>query len=451
MKITGIISLVLFLAAAIPAGGYGPFVDRGDGGVLDQGTGLMWVRDASALPFTSADGAEDFCGNLDAAGYNDWRLPRIDELATITDYEAPTGATYPVFGDTPAGKFWSGTTRVDDPDSGWAIDSGSGVVAAISRSSDGYVRCVRGGPFWEQDTARRLVVESAETALDAHTGLQWQRATFSPRVGWEEALGYCDQLVSDGYDDWRLPAIEELQAVVDYGHVRPAADPAVFATEPYYYWSSTERAVYDTSAWQVLFATGAVGSADKGSKAWVRCVRDVRPEAAAHPADCPDPIQVLNESLGLRNLYPDPDGAVHAVPNFISRKQLLENAYRVHRLAAAAYTDARKSGQSRREAVKAYKAALKDRSQPVVLSGYLVNRLALLLGLETIPAAYLMIGDVRVDLKNADSSVLDAAGYFSIETRVDGSRGDGLEVRLFAEAPDGAEVLVDSTRIVFED
>lgn len=71
------------------------FVDNGNGTITDNATGLMWVKDPSQLggvwgtPGTPAvmtwPDAIDNCEALDYAGHDDWRLPNINELASIVD------------------------------------------------------------------------------------------------------------------------------------------------------------------------------------------------------------------------------------------------------------------------------------------------------------------------------------------------------------------------------
>ena len=61
------------------------FILEKDNVVLDKQTGLMWQRSASASRIVWKDGF-DYIEKLNAenfAGYNDWRYPTKDELATL--------------------------------------------------------------------------------------------------------------------------------------------------------------------------------------------------------------------------------------------------------------------------------------------------------------------------------------------------------------------------------
>ena len=56
----------------------------------DPSTGLMWAKKDNGSNVTQAQ-AEDYCRNLNLAGFHDWRLPTITELKGIYDGK-PGGA-----------------------------------------------------------------------------------------------------------------------------------------------------------------------------------------------------------------------------------------------------------------------------------------------------------------------------------------------------------------------
>lgn len=61
------------------------FVDQGDGTVIDEATGLMWMQDDAGLAL-EWDEALAYAEAFDYAGYDDWRLPDVKELQSIVDY-----------------------------------------------------------------------------------------------------------------------------------------------------------------------------------------------------------------------------------------------------------------------------------------------------------------------------------------------------------------------------
>jgi hypothetical protein len=106
-----------------------------------------------------------------------------------------------------------------------------------------------------------LVDNGDGTVTDTETGLMWQQGE-GGFMNWETALSYCENLVfpeNQGYDDWRLPNINELQSLVDYSKHNPAIDSYYF---PYavssHYWSSTTHAYRTDHAWLVYFYYGHV-------------------------------------------------------------------------------------------------------------------------------------------------------------------------------------------------
>ena len=61
------------------------FVDNGDGTVTDRATGLMWQKDGSPKPLTLKRATYYIfsLNNKRFMGYSDWRLPTVEELASI--------------------------------------------------------------------------------------------------------------------------------------------------------------------------------------------------------------------------------------------------------------------------------------------------------------------------------------------------------------------------------
>ncbi len=91
-----------------------------------------------------------------------------------------------------------------------------------------------------------------------------------------DGQGYC------GFSDWRLPSIEELNSLVDYGSPSSANNGYQIATDESYfkwtqgrhYWTRTNDARLNAKAWTINFAFGAHYSESKSTAWHVRLVRD---------------------------------------------------------------------------------------------------------------------------------------------------------------------------------
>jgi hypothetical protein len=61
------------------------FIDNNDGTVTDRATGLMWEKSGSSSRLSNR-GAKEYINKLNkqrVAGYRDWRMPTVEELASL--------------------------------------------------------------------------------------------------------------------------------------------------------------------------------------------------------------------------------------------------------------------------------------------------------------------------------------------------------------------------------
>ena len=63
------------------------YTDNGDGTVTDDNSGLMWQQVPSSDDYTWQEAA-DYCDDLVFAGYDDWRIPSLKELFSISDFSS---------------------------------------------------------------------------------------------------------------------------------------------------------------------------------------------------------------------------------------------------------------------------------------------------------------------------------------------------------------------------
>lgn len=101
------------------------------------------------------------------------------------------------------------------------------------------------------------------TITDPTTGLVWETSR-GENLTWHQAMERPAQLNTGkyaGYDDWRVPAIEELEGLIK----------ANLFPKKGWYWSSSPYA--SNSAWLACFSFGHVNYAGVGYDYNVRCVR----------------------------------------------------------------------------------------------------------------------------------------------------------------------------------
>ena len=113
-------------------------------------------------------------------------------------------------------------------------------------------------------------VDGKGIITDVETGLVWQKDHAGP-MSWQEAIDYAHKLSLAGYNDWRLPTVGELFALIDLSKCNPATDFPEMPSE--WFWSSSSYAPFSAYAWYVNFNYGYVFDVDKSNDYYVRCVR----------------------------------------------------------------------------------------------------------------------------------------------------------------------------------
>jgi hypothetical protein len=322
------------------------YTDNLDGTVTDNLTGLVWSKHANA-PNRAAPGpaqnactpfeadmtwqqALDFIGCLNTsgfAGFNDWRLPNLNELEGMVNAEAADSSLFlnNSFGfpgeaatQVQNSEYWTSTSDVDAPASAWAVSlvegdfpastpknnvnftSGVWPVRGVSTApaqlwrtgqtvcfdEAGISRACAGtgedgeklaGAAWP---ALRFQMDAGATiAADRLTGLMWPTDTQTPGpagvcntgvdVSWQGALDHVACLNQNnflGRADWRVPNRKELRSLIDYsqtGPALPAGHP--FATVGFggFFWSSTTDASNPARAWTINMLDGSINGLNK--------------------------------------------------------------------------------------------------------------------------------------------------------------------------------------------
>ena len=247
------------------------FVDKGDGTVLDQLTGLIWLRNAGAFSPTTWTQALAEVGQLasgtagltDGSKAGDWRVPNLVELESLVDVSASRPAVTPGSPFTQVGnaiywtstEYWGGsggspTAWVINLTDGSYINDGVANVKAVSNNAVWAVKGQGGGTLKLQATGQydgpfgdgastpgddgslqigvplnfpRWIDNGDGTVTDSETGLVWLKQASAFNLSWTDALAAIGTLqsgqsgLSDGSrpGDWRMPNRKEMQSMAD--------------------------------------------------------------------------------------------------------------------------------------------------------------------------------------------------------------------------------------------
>ena len=120
--------------------------------VLDRDTGLVWERSPDSTLFNLAE-ANEHCNKLAIAGRLGWRLPGIQDLASLIDVS--TTLILPISGPrlraghpfvVSNGLYWSTTRFTFDAFTAWLVNMATGDVGGDFWQGMRQAMCVRGGP-----------------------------------------------------------------------------------------------------------------------------------------------------------------------------------------------------------------------------------------------------------------------------------------------------------------
>jgi hypothetical protein len=117
--------------------------------VLDKETGLVWEQSPSTITFTW-ELAQHHCNTLVVGDRMGWRLPTVQELASLVDLSVYPGPFLPAghpFSNVQSAPYWP-TTLAFDSSYAWYVHFGNGAMGRVfgfESVNDYFVWCVRGG------------------------------------------------------------------------------------------------------------------------------------------------------------------------------------------------------------------------------------------------------------------------------------------------------------------
>lgn len=250
--------------------------------VTDNLTGLVWQRTLPQI-FSGCTGGTiagarcnwqesvNYCENLVYSGFDDWRLPSIEEISTIPDYGKYIPAIDQIaFPDTTSTYFWTATTHKAFANYAWLAYFNNGDVEIYLKTKEYPARCVRGSVFNNQTDYLEKKIFGKTVVIDTKTNLVWAKE-YSTGKSWKDALKYCEDSVYAGFSDWRLPNVNELKSLLNYSSGYPSSGFPEMPSQSF--WASTSYLGYSEYAWYVNFNYGEVYYHTKKNIYHTRCLR----------------------------------------------------------------------------------------------------------------------------------------------------------------------------------
>ncbi|MBR6422729.1 DUF1566 domain-containing protein [bacterium] len=246
-----------------------------------KNTGLMWQK-------TTSDEALDwyhaitYCADLEYAGYDDWRLPTLKELESITNLSYDfIFLDLDIFDADGSLISWTSSQLASDHTRAWSITykyTNTGIWSGDLKSTAlPTVRCVRGDYPSENSSFTVSTKNGQDIVTDNETGHIWQ-GSYSDPLTWKEALAYCENSEYAGYTDWRMPNMNELISIFNFDKYYNTNATDFPKSLPDGLWTSSSFASiqYGTAQNRALSITTHTGSSyivNKTSQKNVLCVR----------------------------------------------------------------------------------------------------------------------------------------------------------------------------------
>ncbi|MEH8016483.1 DUF1566 domain-containing protein [Rheinheimera muenzenbergensis] len=237
------------------------YVISSDNIVIDRVTGLEWQNVTTPVRFRSKNEARAYCAALPTDNQHAWRIPTAKEVGYTIDKSGASSGLI-MYSITQARYMWHENTLNQD----------NALIAAV---------CLRGDKLDESTVTGLSRNANLEVVVDKNSGLMWQdnADNIGVKLDWQSSIAHCEASEHAGFDDWRLPNINELlytlpNQVFQHYTTLPIGIPwHVEAEQRNPYWSSTTNLQNDDQAWAIESKSFNSERFKKEDAYHVRCVR----------------------------------------------------------------------------------------------------------------------------------------------------------------------------------
>lgn len=122
----------------------------------------------------------------------------------------------------------------------------------------------------EFEKSKNIVIENSKKIMwqDNHEVMEYLETSITAKV-------YCENIILNGYIDWRVPTIDELINIIDLKQ-NNSINSMFKYVNPNFYATSSSFVDDDTLLWGVDFKTGMIKTDSKENENYIRCVRDIK-------------------------------------------------------------------------------------------------------------------------------------------------------------------------------
>jgi len=119
--------------------------------IMDLATRLMWPKSGLSVACNNGaklnwDGSLIYILSLVYSGFNNWRLPNMQELLSICNWSISNPTIWSAFTNVQTDNYsgyWTGTTYKFNTNNAWIIRFNGGYGYGLSKSTTTYIRPVR--------------------------------------------------------------------------------------------------------------------------------------------------------------------------------------------------------------------------------------------------------------------------------------------------------------------
>lgn len=117
--------------------------DCSEGLYCDYEKDFMWQdQRISVSRYDYLYNAVKYCSDLTIGDYSEWRLPSVQELLTLIDYDRHEPASDAEFKNESIGDYWSSTPFIDRDSYYWYVDFLFGFTSVAHAGKPNLIRCV---------------------------------------------------------------------------------------------------------------------------------------------------------------------------------------------------------------------------------------------------------------------------------------------------------------------